>query len=150
VTDKSGQDEPKRKAAKKLTVLYPDHRPRPEELLDFIELPVFTRRWKELGLDDEDDLAALQLFIMAEPKRAKVVGGTPGIRKLRFAPERWNCGKSGGARILYVHFDQLGIVVLCYVFGKNETDNISNAVKKYLAKLVVDIEKELHRRFDRR
>jgi hypothetical protein len=59
---------------------------RPEDLLDFIELPVFSRRWAKLGLDDEGDLSALQLSIMAAPHKAKVIKGTAGIRKMRFSP----------------------------------------------------------------
>ena len=147
MTESDGHGEPERKAARRLTLRYPDHVFRPEDLLDFIELPAFTKRWAELGLDDEDDLTALQLFIMVEPKRAKVVKGTNGRRKLRFAPDRWHSGKSGAARILYVYFEEYGIVLLCLAFRKNEVEDISDAVKKYLNRRIEEIEKELHRRY---
>jgi hypothetical protein len=51
----------------------------PEQLLDFIELPPFTRRWEKLGLDDESDLSSLQLLIMLEPKQVAVISGTKGL-----------------------------------------------------------------------
>jgi hypothetical protein len=122
----------------------------PEDLLDFIELPSFTKRWAELGLNDEADLTELQLQIMDEPKRAPVVRGTNGIRKLRFAPARWNVGKSGAARVLYVYFERFGVALLCLVFRKNEADDISDAVKARLSKLIVEIGSELERRHGER
>lgn len=122
----------------------------PEDLLDFVELPPFTKRWAELGLDDEADLTDLQLRIMQEPRRAPLIKGTNGLRKLRFAPARWNVGKSGAARVLYVYFEQYGMVLLCLVFRKSEVDNISDAVKTYLNKLISEIESEIARRRSRR
>jgi hypothetical protein len=109
-------------------------------------LPQFTKRWEKLGLDDEDDLTALQLAIMAGPKAWPVVRGTLGLRKLRFTPERWKSGKSGGARILYRYFESFGIVLLRLVYGKDEVANISPVVKKYLNKLIREVERELERR----
>jgi hypothetical protein len=47
----------------------------PEQLLNFIELRPFTKRWAELGLDAEDDLTALQLIIMGSPKAGAVIKG---------------------------------------------------------------------------
>lgn len=137
---------PRRKRRKAVTLSYPEHRWKPEDLLDFIELPVFTRRWEQLGLDDEQDLEALQLFIMLNPKGARPIPGTKAIRKMRFAPLRWKIGKSGAARVLYVYFEEFGMVLLCLAYGKTEVENISPAVKQYLNKLVDEQERELRRR----
>lgn len=49
--------------------------------------------------------------------------------------------------MLYVYFERFKIVLLCFVFGKGETGNISAAVKKYLNGLVDEQERELERRF---
>jgi len=125
---------------------YPGKNWRPEDLLDFIELKCFTRRWKEIGLDDEGDLTALQLAIMTDPKGCPPIQGTHGMRKLRFAPPRWKTGKSGAARVLYVYFEEFGIVLLCFVFKKGEADTISPNVKKYLNQLIAEQEQELRRR----
>ncbi|MCD4728084.1 MAG: hypothetical protein K8R46_10505, partial [Pirellulales bacterium] len=89
-TDGVDKGQPKKAAHKRLKVLYPAHRLKPEDILHFIELPVFTKRWKQLGLNDEDDLAALQIFIMVAPKAAKPIEKTDGLRKTRFAPAQWN------------------------------------------------------------
>jgi hypothetical protein len=121
----------------------------PEQLLNFIELRPFTKRWAELGLDAEDDLTALQLIIMGSPKAGAVIKGTRGLRKLRFAPPRWHSGKSGAARILYVYFETHGIVLLCLAFRKNEADDISEAVKSHLNDRIDEIEVELRRRLRR-
>ena len=115
---------------------------RPEDLLDFIELPQFTKRWEKLGLGD-DDLSWLQALIMLDPKAGKVVQGTHGLRKLRFAPPDWNRGKSGSTRVIYVYFEGLGVALLSLVYGKNEADDISDAGKKILNAYIVGIEAEL-------
>ncbi len=52
-------------------------------ILTFIEVPLFTRRWKEIGLDD--DLLALQIMLLKDPESGPVMEGTGGIRKVRFA-----------------------------------------------------------------
>ena len=131
---------------KEIAPRYPKHDFRPEDLLDFIELPQFTARWEKLGLDAETDLWMLQMFVMAKPKGAPVVKGTRGLRKLRFAPLRWNVGKSGAARVLYVYFEEFGIVLLCVVYGKREVGDISETVKKYVNNLIAEVEVELRRR----
>lgn len=143
-----GKDTPgcNRKHRNHVTLRYPQHCFKPEDLLDFVELPPFTRRWEKLGLDCEDDLTALQLMIMLNPKSASPIEGTRGIRKLRYAPSRWNVGKSGAARVLYVHFEEYGIVWLLLVYGKNEVGNISEGVKKHLNSLIDEIERNLRRR----
>ena len=117
-----------------------------ESLLYFIETSEFTKSWEKLGLNDEDDLLSLQLSIMAAPKRAPVVKGTGGLRKLRFAPPVWRTGSSGAVRVCYVYFDEYGIVLLVLVYAKGEKDNLSDeecaAIKRYIARA----KKELDRR----
>lgn len=115
------------------------------KLLDFIELPSFTRRWAQLGLDDEGDLSSLQMEILAQPSRGKVVQGTQSLRKLRFAPPHWNRGKSGATRVLYVYFEEFRVVLLCVVYGKTEVGNISAAVKQRVNRLIDKVREELRR-----
>jgi hypothetical protein len=111
---------------------YPRHALSPEDLLHFIEATAFTAAWDRLGLDDEDDLMALQLLIMSQPKAPPVIQGTGGLRKLRFAPVRWNTGVSGAARVCYVYFEEYGIIYLVYVYDKRSKDNLSDAEKKVI------------------
>jgi hypothetical protein len=128
------------------TLAYHQHAFDPDDLLDFVELPAFTKRWAQLGMDDEADLTALQMAIMANPKLAPVVPGAGGLRKLRFARDDRNIGKSGGLRVLYAHFEQFGMVLLCLAYSHAEADNISEAGKSKIANLIADTERWLQRR----
>ena len=97
---------------------------RPEDWLHFVHFPWFVARWHDLGFGD-DDLRALEVLIMADPKKGPVIPGTGGIRKLRFA--RWdnNRGRSGGARICYAWLPEFDVVALWAVYTKDEQDNIT-------------------------
>jgi len=63
----------------------------------FVETSIFTRQWKELGLDD-DNLSKLQSHLMKNPYAGDIIVGTGGARKIRFALPHG--GKSGGSRIV--------------------------------------------------
>lgn len=52
----------------------------------FVELPIFQKRWDELGLNDKD-LRNLQEKLLDDPKIGAVMQGTGGVRKMRFAFE---------------------------------------------------------------
>jgi hypothetical protein len=120
----------KRPRRKRIALRYPKHAISPEDLLHFIESKVFTKAWDDLGLNDEEDLTALQLSIMCAPKEAPVVPGTGGLRKLRFAPVTWRTGARGATRVCYVFFEEHGIVLLVYVYDKRQKDNLTAAEKQ--------------------
>lgn len=67
----------------------------------FIEVPLFTKRWKEIGLGD-DELHALQIMLLKDPASGPVMEGIGGIRKVRFPLE--SKGKSGSVRVCYTDF----------------------------------------------
>jgi len=117
-----------------VSLVFPSHLLTPEDLLHFVELPGFSGDWDDLGLNDEDDLTALQLAIMANPKGPPVVKGTGGLRKLRFAPVRWNCGKSGAARVCYVYLERHWTVVLLMVYGKGAKESLTSEEKSLIKK----------------
>lgn len=52
----------------------------------FIEVPLFTKRWREIGLTD-DDLLQLQIMLLKDPESGPIIEGTGGIRKVRFPLE---------------------------------------------------------------
>lgn len=52
----------------------------------FVELPMFQKKWKSMGLDDKD-LKRLQEELISDPKVGAAMQGTGGIRKMRFAFE---------------------------------------------------------------
>jgi hypothetical protein len=81
---------------------------------------------------------------MSNPKRAPVISGTGGLRKLRFSPPQWEMGKSGAVRVCYAYFEEYGIVFLIVVYRKSEKDNLTAAeraaIKTYInrAKVALD------------
>jgi putative transcriptional regulator len=62
----------------------------------FVELPAFDRHRAEY-LDD-DGFSAFQRELMRNPAAGKVIEGTGGLRKMRFANKRRGKGKQGGLR----------------------------------------------------
>lgn len=103
----------------------------------FIEVPMFTRKWKELGLSDES-LRELQ-NILLDPRSGDVIQGTGGLRKIRIPLD--NTGKRGGGRVLYVDVELKEIIYFINVYTKNEKDNLTEDEKKAF-KAVIKILKE--------
>ena len=116
-------------------LVYPSDQFQPEDLLTFVEMRGFSDDWKRLGLDD-DDLLGLQVAIMADPRQPPVVPRTDGLRKIRFAPRRWNTGKRGAVRVCYVYFEEFGIVLLVVAYAKNERDDLAEADRKAVRELI--------------
>lgn len=112
---------------------YPEHHFRPQDLLNFVELKIFSRAWeKDLKLNTEADLFALQMCLMLNPRSGDVVPGTQGLRKLRFKPESWSQGKSSAARVLYVHFEEYGWILLVYAYRKSVQEDIREEDKQVI------------------
>ena len=126
------------------TLYYPEHRFNPEDLLTFIELKPFTRRWERLELTT-DDLLTLQIAIMCDPLKPPVIPGTGGLRKLRFAPVGWNTGKSGALRVCYAYFEEHKTVLLTILYAKNEKENLTQEEKNQINKLLSAIKAEFDR-----
>lgn len=108
----------------------------------FIEVPLFTKRWKEIGLND-DDLLALQIMLLKDPESGPVMEGTGGIRKVRFALN--NKGKSGSIRVCYADFAEYEVTYLITAFTKNEQENLTKEEKNVLKKLVKCLKEEAAR-----
>jgi hypothetical protein len=118
------------------TLIYRRHEIAPEDFLHFVETDEFGQDWKDLGLDVEIDLWALQVGIMAAPEREPVIKGTGGLRKTRFAPDGWNCGKSGAARVCYAYFKEHWTVLLVMAYEKGRKGTLTRteraAIRDYL------------------
>lgn len=99
----------------------------------FIEVPIFSRRWKEIGLGDEE-LRKLQLLLLRNPEAGPVIEGTGGIRKVRF-PAR-NREKSNSIRVCYIDMAEYGIIYLITAYQKNAQANLTDAEKNELKRLV--------------
>lgn len=89
---------------------------------EFIISKEFDRKWKELGLN-EDELGELEIFLCKNPDVGDVMEGTGGVRKFRWALE--GKGKSGGARIIYLDIVFAEHIYLLTAFSKNEKTNLN-------------------------
>ena len=95
----------------------------------FLHSSQFDDIWTKLGLRD-DDLRRLQNTIIREPNIGKLIRGTGGFRKMRFAEGRG--GKSGGLRVIYMDLSAYSFVYLLLVYPKTEKDTITDAEKRAL------------------
>ena len=99
----------------------------------FISTTVFTKRWSEMGLTD-GDLNALEQYIMQNPKAGKIIEGTGGSIKLRFALP--STGKSGGARIIYIDVITTARVFLLTCYKKSKKDTLTDTEKEAIKEVV--------------
>lgn len=105
----------------------------------FIEVPIFTKRWKEIGLGD-DELKSLQIMLLKNPDSGQIMEGTGGIRKVRFPLE--NRGKSGSVRVWYTDFAEYEVIYLITAFEKKEQENLTMEEKNAIKKLVKALKEE--------
>ncbi len=117
------------------------------EYRSFIEIPLFSKRWKEIGLSD-DDLLDLQIMLLKDPQSGPVIEGTGGIRKVRFPLQ--NKGKSGSARVCYTDFKEYELIYLLTAFTKNDKENLTADEKAILKKLVKELKQEARQITQRR
>ena len=103
-------------------------------------LPEFEKQWNKMGLTD-DDLRRLQYELLADPQKGDVMQCTGGLRKLRFAFE--HRGKSGSSRVVYVDFAFYEKIYLINAYPKNEKDNLSQAERNNIKKLIEMLEQTL-------
>ena len=108
-------------------------------IISFIEVPLFSKRWAEIGLGD-DELLALQIMLLKDPTSGPVMEGTGGIRKVRFPLE--NKGKSGSVRVCYTDFEEYEVTYLITAFTKDEQKNLTKSEKNVLKKLVKALKEE--------
>ena len=114
-------------------------------MLEFIELPVFTKRLLTLAKERaEDALLEIQGDLLENPIRGKVVQGTGGVRKARAADPARGKGKRGGLRYLYSFIEREGQIFLLMVFSKNEQDDLTKEQKKMLKRAVSELVEESH------
>lgn len=101
----------------------------------FIETSYFTRFCEEHCTDEE--LRALQQQLLDRPEAGRLIRGTKGLRKLRWAlPGR---GKSGGARVIYYLQTAAGRIFLLYAYVKSAQSDLNAAQTKLLVQWVKEV-----------
>ena len=108
----------------------------------FVESTVFTDRVYDYFTDDE--YAAFQFALTAEPTAGDVIQGTGGLRKVRWSDPRRRKGKRGGVRIIYFIIDDDGVIYLLTIFDKDEMIDLDARERRAL-KALVDDEKDARR-----
>ena len=109
---------------------------------EFVLIPSFIVKWKNLGLSD-DDMRRLEEAILDDPKVGPVIRETGGVRKMRFSFE--NRGKSGSVRVIYVDFEVYEKVYFLDAYQKSDKDNLSKEERNNLKKAVEILELSLER-----
>jgi hypothetical protein len=97
----------------------------------FVELTPFIAFRKQHWSDE--DLRALQNFLLEQPDAGDVIRGTGGLRKLRWQPAG---GKRGVARVIYYHLDALDNIYLIYAYAKSEQEDLTPSQVRQLAQLM--------------
>ncbi|MGN6166677.1 MAG: toxin [Solirubrobacteraceae bacterium] len=103
--------------------------------LEIVRLPeyedqlvtIFTRRDERTRFDQ-----AVDATLAKNPDAGEVIQQTGGFRKLRVARTDRVGGKSGGARVIYLHVPAIRHAFLFTVYAKGELDTISADGKKVL------------------
>jgi hypothetical protein len=84
----------------------------------------------------EDEYIGLQSLLVLYPKSGKVVPGSGGVRKIRWAMS--GKGKSGGVRIIYYFKPNDNEIWLLTIYSKNEVENIPAHILRKIAKEIED------------
>lgn len=108
---------------------------------EFIETPVFTKNWIELGFSDED-LRELQNILIEDPKTGRAIKGAGGLRKIRVAMGNKEKGKRGGARVIYVDIEIKERIHFIDVYSKNEKLDLSEKEKKIMKRFIEILKEE--------
>jgi mRNA-degrading endonuclease RelE of RelBE toxin-antitoxin system len=103
--------------------------------VEFIEATAFTKHVYDYLSDDE--YLGLQSFLLQYPKSGKVVPGSGGVRKVRWAMS--GKGKSGGVRVIYYFKRQDDEIWLLTIYSKNEVENIPAHVLRQIAKEIENV-----------
>jgi mRNA-degrading endonuclease RelE of RelBE toxin-antitoxin system len=103
--------------------------------MEFIEAIAFTKYVYEYLSDDE--YSGLQSFLLQYPEAGKVVPGSGGVRKVRWAMS--GKGKSGGVRVIYYFKRQDDEIWLLTIYSKNEVENIPAHVLRQIAKEIGNV-----------
>ena len=106
----------------------------------FIETPIFTAKWQDLGLTDKN-VKDLPKILLENPKLGDTISHTGGLRKIRIPMENKRKGKRSGARVIYVDVELKETIYLVNVYTKDEKADLTPDEKKAL-KAVVKILKE--------
>jgi hypothetical protein len=87
----------------------------------FEEISSFTKR--VVHLIDDESYAELQFALATNPELGKLIRGSGGLRKVRWALA--GRGKSGGVRVIYYWWTAAHRITFLDIYPKNEKENLT-------------------------
>jgi len=104
--------------------------------VEFIEAAAFTKYVYDYL--SEEEYSGLQSFLLQYPEAGKVVRGSGGVRKVRWAVS--GSGKSGGVRVIYYFKRQDDEIWLLTIYSKSEMDTIPAHILRQIAKEIKNVQ----------
>ena len=104
-------------------------------IIEFIEATAFTKYVSDYLTEDE--YLGLQSFLLQNPEAGKIVRGSGGVRKVRWAIT--GKGKSGGVRVIYYFKKQDDEIWLLTIYSKSEVESIPAHVLRQIAKEIENV-----------
>lgn len=104
--------------------------------MEFIEAAAFTKYVYDYL--SEEEYSGLQSFLLQYPEAGKVVRGSGGVRKVRWAVS--GSGKSGGVRVIYYFKRQDDEIWLLTIYSKSEMDTIPAHILRQIAKEIKNVQ----------
>ena len=103
--------------------------------MEFIETSTFTKYLYDYL--SEDEYLGLQSFLLQYPESGKIVRGSGGVRKIRWAIS--GKGKSGGVRVIYYFKKQNDEIWLLTIYSKNEVASIPTHILQQIKKEIENV-----------
>ncbi len=104
--------------------------------MELIEPSEFT---KQIIRFPDEDYRAFQIDLANAPLQGPVLRGYGGFRKARMAFPSAGIGKSGGARVIYLHIPETDQIHLFAIYGKSSKTSLTQAEQNDLRKIAQQI-----------
>lgn len=108
--------------------------PNTDRHVEFVYIKLFERTRK--GVLTDEEMRDVEETLLADPEAGATMGNSAGVRKIRAAQE--NRGKSGSARVVYLHIAERETIYFILAFAKNVQENLTNA-QRQLVREIVDV-----------
>jgi hypothetical protein len=101
----------------------------------FVELTPFVAFRDQYWTDE--DLRALQNYLLLSPDAGDLIRGAGGLRKIRWAAQ--GRGKRGGARVIYYWHVPEHHIYLVFGYVKSKRDDLTPQQVQVLVELMKDV-----------
>ena len=111
-----------------------------DDLLTFIETPIFTQDRIELLPDDE--YQKFQAYMLEHHHLGDYIPHTGGCQKIRWKLAQNHKGKSAGIRVIYYVLNEKGKLYLISAYAKSTQETLSEQEKAIMHMIVQKLKKE--------